>query len=462
MKTRLLIFTAAATVLVGAASGCKTEYVLPDIGTATVTIQKSLSTDSSSATVTFIPSEDAVSFRYAIGTDMDFEDFRDGSLPASETADGNSPVEKTFEGLNPESAYTVYAVACDSRGFEGEISTAKIITDDASIKFTESYLLSTSAGFTLAMSSNYRGFTYFLGKEDDRDAFLAGETDNSTINDIDEYTVNYFGLESDSDYVFFSMIADRAGNTAKIIEHPFHTPASGSCPDVELEYENDFYTGNYTLTPVAGCSRIASIITAKGENDAIIYSTNNWKGDISAMLQSWQNVEGLGVYVSENGKAVEMTYTTPGLVPDNPIEIYVLLYGEDGQPCGVKHYDLSTPAFDDDAPEATVSIEISAITSSGATYTYTMGDGTTGLLYDTIDADWFDEFSQTSEYHEHYLHELLFQNGKWWAYMGPVVTYTETEGEPGKRYYAAGCPMNCNGILGWGDLVLEEYTTSEN
>lgn len=46
--------------------------------------------------------------------------------------------------------------------------------------------------------------------------------------------------------------------------------------------------------------------------------------------------------------------------------------------------------------------------------------------------------------------------------MGPVVTYTETEGEPGKRYYAAGCPMNCNGILGWGDLVLEEYTTSEN
>lgn len=455
---RRFLSSIAIVILSAAAAGCKTEYVLPETGAASVTIQKSSDNDSTSVTVTFIPSENAVSFRYAIGTEEDFEKFRNGTL-SSTVSEGNGSVEETFDGLEPLSTYTVFATATDERGLEGEIAVAKLSTEDPEIIFTEQYLLKNSAAFTVRFSSNYRGVTYYLGKEGEREAFLAGETENSTVNDVDEYTVNYFTLDPETDYVFYAKITDRGGNTAKVIEHPFRTNADA--PDAVFEYENDFYRGEYTLTPVQGCSKIAAIVTLKGENDDIIYGRNNWKGDLLAMLQSWQNVESLGVSVSENGQPLTIEYLTPTLMLENPLEIYILIYNENGDPCGVMHYDMATPSYDSNAPEATVSVEVSDITENGATYTYTAGEGTVAFLYDTVDAEWFDEFSQSEEYYEHYLHELLFSNGKWWAYMTSPVIYVEEEAEPGARYYAVACPMNCNGIQGWGELVMEEYTTLE-
>lgn len=240
-----------------------------------MTIQKSSDNDSTSVTVTFIPSENAVSFRYAIGTEEDFEKFRNGTL-SSTVSEGNGSVEETFDELEPLSTYTVFATATDERGLEGEIAVAKLSTEDPEIIFTEQYLLKNSAAFTVRFSSNYRGVTYYLGKEGEREAFLAGETENSTVNDVDEYTVNYFTLDPETDYVFYAKITDRGGNTAKVIEHPFRTNADA--PDAIFEYENDFYRGEYTLTPVQGCSKIAAIVTLKGENDDIIYGATTGKG----------------------------------------------------------------------------------------------------------------------------------------------------------------------------------------
>lgn len=459
-KISLLLFAAAALLQV--LTGCQAEdAALPKNGSATVAIRTSMiGTDSSSVAVTFIPSEEAVSFRYAIGTDEDFESFCNGTLASTETeCEAGASYEVIFEDLTPLSVYSVFAVAKDGNGLEGSAAVAKLSTDDPDIKFTEQYVLNNSAGFKISISSNYRGLTYYMGKTGEMDAFLAGETYNTTVNDVNEYTVNGFDLEPETDYALYVRITDRAGNTAKIIEHEFRTTSAG--PDVALEYENDFYSGEYTLTPSNGCTRMAALISLGGENDDVIYSRVEWKGDLMAMLESWQNVESMGVQVSESGKPLSMTYVTPDLVLDNPIEIYVLLYDESGEACGVKHFDLSTPAFDGDAPEATVTISISDITASGATYTYTSGEGTVAFLYDTVEADWFDEFAESEEYYGHYIHDLLYSNGKWWAYMQQTVTYTETEGEPGTRYYAVACPMNCNGLEGWGELVMKEYTTTQ-
>ena len=69
---------------------------------------------------------------------------------------------------------------------------------------------------------------------------------------------------------------------------------------------------------------------------------------------------------------------------------------------------------------------------------------------------------------------LFYHNGrKGWLPEGSLIsfhyndgtesgmnwTFAETIGQPGTRYYAAACPMNANGIDGWGETVLVEYTT---
>lgn len=74
----------AATV-----AGCQTEDADPFGGTASVRIEKTGHQNPSEFEVRFTPSDNSVSYRYAIGDESDFEAFRAGTLPGSMTvADG--------------------------------------------------------------------------------------------------------------------------------------------------------------------------------------------------------------------------------------------------------------------------------------------------------------------------------------------------------------------------------------
>lgn len=262
MKTRLLIFTAAATVLVEAASGCKTEYVLPDIGTATVTIQKSLSTDSSSATVTFIPSEDAVSFRYAIGTDMDFEDFRDGSFPASETADGNSPVEKTFEGLEPELLQIPEENMNGTQLRNGAM--ARGCSEDGSVVYGSEW--------------DTQGVVYWKNGEM---KYIAKETAIARTTLVS----NMFTGELDEveDYAYLKKNAERYcispnGRYIACTFYDFYTDESGSEPSSDINYPAlvDTETGEAILFDKAGFMKSMGTTAS---NDGTLFGNTTDSGD---------------------------------------------------------------------------------------------------------------------------------------------------------------------------------------
>ena len=460
---------AAAIICGGIFAGCSQEQETeaPKTGTASVTIEvdRSFTIDSTTVSVKFIPSENTASFRYAIGLTSDFESFRDGTMSTSESVTGNEPLEKTFEGLEPISMYSVYAVATDENGNEGSIATCKIVTDNNDFSVQNSFLLSRSAAFYIRASSDYSSVNYYLGQDGDLDAFLAGTVESTTLKNFDEMTINYFDLEPDTDYTFFAQIIDRFGITAKVVEYPVHTPAEGECPAVEFSYENDIYTGTYTLKPVSGTSRIAAIINTLGTFDNLIYNTQNWKGDIMNMIDTWKDIEAGQVFQSEGSASLEIEFTTPTLVCGTEIELYALLYDESGNPYGISRFTCSTPLADPNAPEATATVTVRDITTSGATYDYTMGEGTLACMYETVDADWLDNNMESDSYYEFYLHDYLFAQGFYFHYndgteSGANWSYTETTGQPGHRYYAVACPMNANGpTTGWGDMAIVEYWT---
>lgn len=444
-----------------ALAGCKTVEGEALGGNATVTIEKAGAPDYTSFEVNFFPSSDAVSFRYAIGEVADYDAFRDGTMEGIVSVEGNEAKNEVFTDLIPDKIYTVYAVAMDASGKEGEVATVKIPTADDGFLVESQYVSDSAAGFTFTVSSDYRGGRYWLGKEGDKEKFESGEV-GTDFSDMSSHTANFFDLESGADYVFFFQSLDRAGMYSTVMQMDITTKAAGSCAKADLTYTNDIYRGVYTLTPNSNCSKITAFVANKGANDEMINSGAHWCGNIVAMMTSWEDLADYGyVTIATGGKPCEIEYLTPELKCDNELEVFVMVYNNEGKVDGLQYYVVKTPSFDSNAGTAKMSVEVSEITTTGATYTYTKGENTFAFMYDSVDADWWDDFKENDPaYEEYYLHNLLFQSGKYWSYGQDVTTFKEETATPGMRLYAAGCPMNVNGPEGgWGELVLSEYTT---
>lgn len=415
-----------------------------------------------SITVSFQPSENTVKWEYAIGATDDLHAFEQGTLENIQTEQGNTPKEVTFENLQPGTTYTVFARAYDNAEISGGVSTLKYPTDD-SFQIEQQYVLSTSAAFTITFSNSIYKCRYYLGKSGDKEAFLNDTLEgDSVVSERAVYTANIFNLQENTDYVFYAIGYDRYNVTGELIEMPVKTLNGNSSPKATFERtdDSDPYTGRYLVT-YENASKAVVYIGTPGAQDIMINSDAHWRGDIVAMLESWAGT-GFNVEISENGEPLTLEQQTIELVPDKAVEAYILFYGADGKPAGVNHYQAVNCNFDPNAQEAQVTIEIpeDGITTTGATFIFEADENTWAFLYNTLDADWYDELVNTPEYHEYYIHELLLSGGQFFAYQPTApVEYIEATGEPGKRYYAVACPMNRNGAKGWGKIVLKEFTT---
>lgn len=228
----------------------------------------------------------------------------------------------------------------------------------------------------------------------------------------------------------------------------------------------DIYRSKFELVPNEKCGKISAVVNFKGYFDANIYGPESWMGDHITTLSNWET---LGTMYGYNGcfaigEPLVFSFDDVQFVNTAQIEIIALFWDKDMNPTGVQRFVVDKNFDNPDAPEATVSVSVGDITTVGATYTYTPDNNTIGFLYDTLDADWYDDFKETPEWTEFYIHELLLSNGMYWCYCpdmkSDVVTFTENTGEAGKRYYAAACPMNENGTKGWGPLALTDYVTN--
>lgn len=461
---KLLTIVAVALMISPILSGCqKTEVVASPYGEAAVKMEFAGDTGSTGFSVLFTPSENTSCFEYAVGYPEDYARFANGEMEKV-SIEGNEPVEVSFDELNPLEEYSVFAQAYDSDGKAGSVSVLGFSTLDDKLNIEPDYITDDAAGILVNFSDATYELEYYFGKAEEKDAFMAGETESKYFTDQTGnnygYAIvdNHFNLDSDTEYAFFLKAYDRSGKMT-YMDYYFKTLKSGECPKVSLNTEKlDVYKGTYTFTANDLCSKMAIYLCPKGETDGMFYADG--LGQVKKTVDVWGSI-GYKTNVSMD-KTYTFDYYTSGMKCGVDLEMYVVTYDDEYYPVGLQHFEVRTPDYDENAPSCTVGIEISDVTTVGATYTYRPDENVLAFFYETVDADWYDNFRKTGEWHEFYLHEYLVESG-YFAYCGgntEPVTFTEYTGVSGYRYYAAACPVNANGIGdGWQSEVLVEYKT---
>lgn len=446
-----------------------TKEIFIDYNSAKVEVSRIQTEDLGSIKILFTPSENTVKYEYAIGEESDLSLFEEGKLENTITVENNEKTEVAFENLDINKIYSVFARAYNSEGDHGGTSNIKEkpfggnqLTSDVS------YITPTSASFRLMYSEEFYLCKYFIGKADDKEAFLNGEVEFETIGEIDkQYYINSFELKPSTDYVLYAIAINRAGGKSNLIEQSFSTPSKEEAPNVELEIVNmDAFKAKFKISSNKKCGKMTCIIHEKDYYDwELGLPYGPWKNNWMTFVKNRESMPSLSVSTESNTiNLVVPDFTFP---VDKQKEIWVLIYDEEKAEYGIQYFSVDMEKTDESRPKAKVEVKVSDITAKGATYTYTFDENTLGFYYETIDADWYDKIKKTEQWHEFYMHEYLKNYGaKYWIYAhemdGEKFEYTEEGGKPGKRYYAVACPMNFNGPgLGWSPEILLEYTTLE-
>ena len=462
LLTPLIAAAVSGLLMVGCTEGSEAGE------SSTVRIIRLGSEDSTSVSVRFEPSENTEYYVYAIGNDSDYGSFVSGTMEGMERAEGPESKDVTFQGLEANESYTVYARATSESGNEGGVAMLTVSTPDTRMSAELQYVTPVGCGFKVSFTQEYYEARYYLGTSSDREAFLAGEKEDGRLTEVDDYgCVNYYDGIEPGEYVFYAIGYDRYGMESELFEVPVTVPetAGADMPDAEFETMSlDIYKGTFRFTPNDACGKITCSIGSIGYVSNMI-SSSGWKNDAVAMLDSWSNLSGSTVpsHTVESGVLEFDNYTT-GLQTGYGLELYVLTYDKDGNPAGVRKYEVSTPAEDPGLPVAGIEeIKVENITTAGATYTIRPDENTFAIVYDTYDADYYDQVTSSSSYHEFFIHEeLLGGETAKFSYGNGEVIYAETQGTPYTEYLLCVAPMNGNGPVdaGWGELaVSERYRT---
>lgn len=460
MRMKKSLFHAAACLLFAmccsSLSGCKDgEEILVTPGTASVALERlKVGTDSFSVQAT--PSDEALRWEYAIGSEGDRAAFMQGTLEGIRSEQGSEVRQLTFTGLDADCGYTLFARAYDPIDRPGAVASLRVTTFREGFTIESQYLTSRSAGFVVICEPDWCSFRYAIARAEDRQRFIDGILDDETIDEKPTWVINCFDLEPQSDYVLYVQPYDRLGMPGELHEIEVTTYASDQCPGVEASVTRiDVYSGTYRVVPNERCGSFNAVVFPSYTIGEVVPP-----GYAGSIMDFMVNHVGDGTLGHSGRKTIEFDYITSDLEPELELDFYVLVFDEDSEPWGVYKFPASTPGYDQKAGEATCSITLSDITAAGATCTYTANEQTLGVFFEILEADWWDGFIQTDDYFEGWLLQYFHYSG-YWKHLGSGgnFTYTEAKAKADTRYYAAAIPINANGIQGSGPVVLEEFTT---
>lgn len=443
-------------------SSCQKDGQMELIGEAEVSLEK-LSVDNfTKMRIQFTPSENTKYVKFAIGSENDREAFRNDILEGTLTQDGNQPFEYTFENLQANEDYTVFAVAYDENEKAGTVTSIKSTPKIGEISLQMQYLTDNSAAFKYSCESTIASCRYYLGTEEDREAFLNEEVESQTLADIYiEYTVNFFGLEPSKDYILFAIAKDIAGASTELVEIPFTTyAADDNFPNLSKDLQvtsKDAYGAYVELTPNDLCGKMTAYLCPKGEYD---WNINQWKGDILSMFESKGNSGELPS--AKDGAVLSLNYTDKKLVmTDVDYDVYVLFYDTEYNPVAAKKYYVEAYTFNEGAGTAEcTSVKQTSISGNSVTYDITLNENAAGAYYNTFIASFYEDEEANSSNNEFWASEYLLQKIENYMVHGKTeFSFTDNTVQPSSDYYIVVCPFNKNGVLGWGPVFAEKFTT---
>lgn len=477
-------FVAAVAAMALTACTNETQVVVSEEPTVTIELVGSVGTNS--ITARFVPSEGAADYCYALGSEQQRADFEAGDITGLMWAGGPNEVTFTWDALEVNTYYVVYAMAVDAAGTNGPVSARGVKTLNDDFLVTTYYLSDNSAAFTIECTDDYYTYRYALGTPEDRDAFINNETtlDIQSKSEVFNWTENYFGLDADTDYVFYCQATDRSERETQVFEIPVHTYAEGSDEIPNYTYEatgGDFFAQHYVVTPNALCQKLVIHQCEVDYNDDVLFLVNGYAGRLLEAFDAWS--EGAGTSNStcdtaEGGKTLNATLYNAGVVSSayelgTPLEVYVTAYDAMFEPVHVKKFDNAVPSqVQADLPGATGMELVSDVNESQISVTINVTDteNICAYYYDFVDitdlgatvddVDW--DYVRTQ-----FINGTSSTRAMWYVpALNPynnVFTYTgNAEFVSGHQYVLAALPMNVNGPndAGYGtDIIYSEVFT---
>lgn len=457
---KLLLFSLIAIWAICSCSR-NNDIVEQNISDAQVLVETMLD-ENGNDVVRITPGESTVRFDYAVGIDGSVEKFLNGEMGIM-SSDGAEIIDISIEELQKGQYYTVVAQGYDDVGNKGAVSSVTVSTSGKGLSIELSYLTESSVGILInSDSGNYMDIYYYLGCEEDRDKFYQGdELSDGYVESIMAYNgANYFDLEPGKEYVFYVKAKDRKGIPFHE-EFKFSTLSSeNDCPSVSYEIvSSDAYRTTYRIMGNDKAVKVAAFPHDLNDvtSETVMYGEGGQRGNIKKVFEDWLEI-GFKVKSSTDENSFEFSVDNVDFLNDVEVDLYLMAMDENGEIVSIYKDNMVIAEYDESAAQATCEVAVSDVTSSGAKYVFTPDTNTMAIFIETVEADWFDEFSKTEEYHDFYLHERFFNQG-YFSYGNKPVEYVETTGQTNTRYYAAVCPMNKNGLKGWGKLEMKEYTT---
>ncbi|MCC8019130.1 MAG: hypothetical protein LIO85_05100 [Rikenellaceae bacterium] len=468
LKKYILLFAVFAA---GVFTACDDDNYVEPVLSPSVQLGYIVTPDANEILVTITPSRSVATFRYAIGQDEDRDAFLDGTLPGIATAEGSEQIETRFTGLQEKEVYTIFARGFASDGTAGPLALLKVKTrgELPELVVSTQFVGETSAGIYIDGHTNYYKYIFALGRKGDRETFEKGILDGTREKtESAKYAATYFDLDMDSEYVFFLTAYDRLSNQpTETIEVPFRTAAKGTVPAVAVTLDHiDIYSSDYTLTPNALCKRFGVTMTFDEEfEDAAEGDT--YKGNMFEMFWAWDRSK--NGYITRGYGEMPFQFTTPAFMLgtddafNHELEMYIIVYGDDEEtPVAIQKHLFETPAYDDNMGEADATITVTDIHDHGAMYEFEVNEYTMGLVYETVDEEWYEDLLKSGYYYDGYMEDLIFFEG-YWNYTHSIrrTSFPEATASPGRNYRVFYMPMNYNGPFGGlGKMKSYSYTTT--
>lgn len=479
IQSGMVAFMAIGALL----TGCN-----PGGGTATggeepaVAIEVVGSASMNSITVSFTPNEVASRYEYAISAADGGQkaDFVSGML-ASIPVDTNEAVEETFDDLDVDTYYEIYAIAYNAEGAAGPVATYgfKTISDDFNVSLY--YVSDNSAGFRIERSDDYVSARYALGTPDDLQAFLDGDSSLDATSGIlsdasNDFAQNYFDLEPNTEYVFYCMGQDRFGRETQVFQVPVTTYEEGGnndVPNVEFGINTqDFYLQRFNVVRNDLCGKVVVGVQTVGYTDDILFGEQAaWEGKILDAVDTWSGlttVQPMKCYTSQGSATTVDTYNT-AMTLDTQLDVYVMTYDALMNPYAIKKHNISTPSFNAEVakPDAgAIEIEITDVTSSQIFFTISYPDDyeanhIRALRLDFIDPSVEGYDPTVPENMSNIVNAFVTgaSNSMAFSYGTPTLSntfsYSGVDGfVSGKSVYLGVLPMNENGLQdGYADEI---------
>lgn len=280
--------------------------------------------------------------------------------------------------------------------------------------------------------------------------FNTDKISTTMVNGNEAKTLTLDGLTPETEFIVYAQAYNNDGPSGDIISQKFTTPY-GPDVDIQVSMENTIQA-NVTYTPNDKCGAVIGLAASASVYNEFVEAFGSEEDLLMTYYQmgmaDFIQGEPLTSQWAMNGEC-DYEYIVAALVFDMELNLYKVV-----------HKEFTSPSFDENAPEATLTITVGESTADGTQLIYTMGEGTLGYYqsvytqtdYDELVAFGLENGMTEEEYIQQYTAfygNVMFENED---YVWPL--------DPDTDMVAVGCPFNNNGIEGYGKVVIEKFRTA--